>query len=393
MSEYQYYEFSALDRPLTPAQQAELRACSTRARITAAGFCNEYHWGNLKADRLDWMTRYFDAHVYSSNWGTCDFILSLPKDALDAPAAERYAGGTGGRGEYGGDAFTIMQADGRWILIWSLSLDGGGDEERFWGEDGPGWMGRLQALRDEVLGGDLRPLYLGWLARLCSCELDDDALEPPVPPGLGSLTPAQAALVEFLMLDPDLLAVAAAASADLAPAGAPDAAAQAWLAQLTEPQARQLVAQLLSEGGRAVGRDVRVRLAHWTRGQQPQGEPTAPPRTVARIEAGRGEAERLRLERERVAREAREAVELAQRQRHLADVALRADAIWTDMDALLLRGTGTSYGQAERVLLELSQALAAAGRADEFQRGLARQLASHGKRPAWLARLRKAGLM
>ena len=35
MSEYQYYEFLAVDRPLTAAEQAEIRQLSTRARITA----------------------------------------------------------------------------------------------------------------------------------------------------------------------------------------------------------------------------------------------------------------------------------------------------------------------------------------------------------------------
>ncbi len=37
MSEYQYYEFQAVDRPLDATEQTELRAMSTRARITACG--------------------------------------------------------------------------------------------------------------------------------------------------------------------------------------------------------------------------------------------------------------------------------------------------------------------------------------------------------------------
>jgi len=45
MSEYQYYEFQALDRPLTREQMAELRAVSSRAKITAYNFVNEYNWG------------------------------------------------------------------------------------------------------------------------------------------------------------------------------------------------------------------------------------------------------------------------------------------------------------------------------------------------------------
>jgi ABC-type transporter lipoprotein component MlaA len=41
MSEYQYYEFLAVDHPLDERQQAEVRALSSRARITATSFTNE----------------------------------------------------------------------------------------------------------------------------------------------------------------------------------------------------------------------------------------------------------------------------------------------------------------------------------------------------------------
>jgi hypothetical protein len=37
MSEYQYYEFRAVDRPLSQTEQGELRRVSSRARISAAG--------------------------------------------------------------------------------------------------------------------------------------------------------------------------------------------------------------------------------------------------------------------------------------------------------------------------------------------------------------------
>ena len=69
MSEYQYYEFLALDRPLTDKQRAELRSLSTRAEITATRFVNEYHWGDLKGDPQKMAERYFDAFLHLANWG------------------------------------------------------------------------------------------------------------------------------------------------------------------------------------------------------------------------------------------------------------------------------------------------------------------------------------
>jgi hypothetical protein len=43
VSEYQYYEFLATDRPLDDREQADIRSLSTRARIAATSFVNEYH--------------------------------------------------------------------------------------------------------------------------------------------------------------------------------------------------------------------------------------------------------------------------------------------------------------------------------------------------------------
>ena len=51
MSEYQYYEFRTIDRPLTDRQMRELRAISTRAAISRRSFSNHYEDGDLKAAR------------------------------------------------------------------------------------------------------------------------------------------------------------------------------------------------------------------------------------------------------------------------------------------------------------------------------------------------------
>jgi len=70
MSEYQYYEFLAIDRPLSSSEIQELRKLSTRAEITSTRFTNTYHWGSFRGSPSDMMERYFDAHVYVANWGT-----------------------------------------------------------------------------------------------------------------------------------------------------------------------------------------------------------------------------------------------------------------------------------------------------------------------------------
>jgi hypothetical protein len=90
MSEYQYYEFLALDQPLTDKQRAELRSLSTRAEITATRFVNEYNWGDLRGDPRTMMERYFDAFLYLANWGTRRLTFRLPLGVLDAETAGPY---------------------------------------------------------------------------------------------------------------------------------------------------------------------------------------------------------------------------------------------------------------------------------------------------------------
>lgn len=93
MSEYQYYEFLAVDRPLDNAQQAEVRTLSTRARITATSFTNEYHWGDFRGDPRRLVERYYDAHLYLANWGTRRVMFRLPLSLLALDVAEQYCTG------------------------------------------------------------------------------------------------------------------------------------------------------------------------------------------------------------------------------------------------------------------------------------------------------------
>jgi hypothetical protein len=63
MSEYQYYEFQAIDRPLAEQEMRELRSYSTRANITPTSFTVDYSWGDFKGDEDAWMAKYFDGPV------------------------------------------------------------------------------------------------------------------------------------------------------------------------------------------------------------------------------------------------------------------------------------------------------------------------------------------
>ena len=109
MSENQYHEFVAIDEPLTPKQMTELRARSSRASITPTSFVNDYQWGNLKGDPVDWIWRYFDAHVYVANWCTFFLYLRVPKSAFDAKTLQVFKTKT---------VFLVKQTKTHWLLEW-----------------------------------------------------------------------------------------------------------------------------------------------------------------------------------------------------------------------------------------------------------------------------------
>src|SRR5438105_15589404 len=91
MSEYQYYEFQAIDRPLDERAMAALRSITSRARITSTSLVNVYHFGDFKGNPDRLMDKYFDAHLYVANWGTHRLKLRLPSAAIDLATVNPYS--------------------------------------------------------------------------------------------------------------------------------------------------------------------------------------------------------------------------------------------------------------------------------------------------------------
>ncbi len=205
MSEYQYYEFLALDKALTDQQRAELRELSSRAVITATRFVNEYHYGDFRGSPEKLMELYYDAFLYLANWGTRRLMFRLPRELLDAEVARRYC--------YTDVASVTATSD---HVIISFFLDR--EPEDDWVE-GEGWLASMVQARSDLAAGDLRLLYLGWLLSVQRSddfdEDDEDPVEPPVPAGLAELSPSLSAIAEFLGIYEDLVAVAAEASPPL----------------------------------------------------------------------------------------------------------------------------------------------------------------------------------
>jgi hypothetical protein len=393
VSEYQYYEFLAIDRPLDDAERAEVRSLSTRARITATSFVNEYHWGDFKGDPSQLMERYYDAHLYVANWGTHRVMFRLPCDLLDPDVVKDYCVG---------DQVSAWATD-EYIVLDVASEDHAGELD--FDYDAATLLSAIVGVRAELAAGDLRPLYLAWLATYGAWERDedvfdrdaDDDLEPPVPPGLGALTAAQRTLAEFLRLDDNLIAIAAQASPPLdETADDPDDLA-AWVARLPVTEKDRLLARVV----RGEAARVRMELLRHFRDEHRRGDtapiiPVPARRTVADLldNAARRRADHeCRLAAQRADDEARrEQARLQARERRLDKLANEEDAAWSRVEAMIATRKPAEYDAAVTLLTDL-QALAE--REDRYDTFTSRTIAlrqTHARKPALIERLNRAGI-
>jgi hypothetical protein len=385
VSEYQYYEFQAIDKPLTEKQMIELRALSSRATITPTSFTNHYEWGNFKGDPHKLMTDYFDAHLYLANWGTHWFMLRFPRRLLDEKTAAAYC-----RAES-----ATVDAKCEWTILGFVSEDEDGD----WEDTGEGSLASLIPLRADILAGDLRCLYLGWLLCAQSGELDDEELEPTLPPGCPSLRELSASLeafADFLRIDPDLIAVAAE--------GLPDAAASqptrddlsAWVRTLPAAEKDGLLLRLVEGEGASLRWELLKRFREERSPAESAARQNVRRRTVAQLMDLRDAREKERTRRE-AEEKARRAARLAEQQaqaraKHLDGLVGREAQLWTQAEALIRTKQPKKYDEAAALLTDLRDLAARQGTPADFRSRLAELRGRHSQKPSLLRRLRQAGI-
>lgn len=388
VSEYQYYEFLAIDRPLDDDEQAAVRSLSTRARITATSFVNEYHWGDFRGNPARLMERYYDAHLYVANWGTHRVMFRLPGDLLDPGVVEDYCDG---------DQVSAWVAGGFVVLDFTSEDDAG---EFDFDYDAEALLPAIVGVRAELAAGDLRPLYLAWLAAHGACEPDEDVfdrdpgddLEPPVPPGLGRLTAAQRALATFLRLDEDLLVIAARTSPPLEDAASDSDELAAWVDRLPVVEKNRLLIRVLQ--GEAAR--VRMELSRRFRRDNAPKVPAPTRRTVTDLldAAARERAERARRLAAQQAEEQarRERASALARERRLDELAREEAAAWSRVEAMIATKKPAEYNAAVTLLTELQALAERDGHYDTFTLRTTEIRQRHARKPSLIDRLDKAGI-
>jgi hypothetical protein len=369
MSEYQHYEFQTIDRLLTEAEQAEVEELSGHIEVTASRAVVTYSYGDFRHDPKQVLSRYFDACLYAANWGTRRLMFRFPHGLIDLTDVEPYF-------REGAIEFTKLGAH----QILEIELN---EEEGFGWVEAEGVLSGLVQLRNDILDGDYRCLYLAWLKAVTLEDPEDvaDEKEPPVPAGLQRLTPALQRLAQFFDIDPHLIESATAASPTKTLAVSDKALRQA-IAQLTREEFDEFLFRLAQgEAGLSLA------LKHKLRGMLktspfPQDSLRRPVRELLKG------ARRLREQAEQRQREEAE----KRRIEELKKLAKREAQAWQEVGTLIQRRQAKAYDEAVEQLLKLRELAEFQNTQSDFKKRLRQLREQYQSRHSFIQRLERVGL-
>ena len=378
MSEYQYVSFRAVDKPVKGKDLEYMRKQSTRAEVTPWSFSNEYHYGDFHGNTLEMMRRGYDLHLHYANFGTRTLMIRLPEGFPDAKAAQEYLGEEGLR--------YIEDKTGPGGILCVEPYYEVDSIEELWDTDFEELIEELMPLRDELMSGDLRSLYLLHLVVCRDSNHDpEETQEGPVPAGLGRLGNHHVALAEYYDLRDELLEVAVV--------GAPAQAA----ARKTDPQVEQMhwleaqpsavkdkwLADLMSDSDTAV----RAELLREFKKTRPvvATQSVRLNRTMSALNAA--SEDRAKLNNKKAAES-----EARARTKRLANMAADPEKVLKKTEQLISKRNSEAYAEVAELLADLRDSLAGTDQAHLAEQQVQRLRSDNPNLRGFISELRRHGL-
>ena len=384
MGEFQCYKFKTIDRPLSDNARREVDALSSRGQVSSTSATFIYHYSDFRHKPETVLEKYFDAMLYYTNWGSKRLMFRLPADLVDKNAVSAYL-----YGDYYGSNEISLSRKGDFLLlnIHFEEEEGGG-----WMEEGDYDLGDLTPLREDILNGDYRALYLAWVSfaqydgrydgeDFEEGEEDEEAGKgktPPVPPNMKHMSAALKAFTRFFEIDDDLVSASQSISPDLAVASLDY---EKLLEQLPENERLEWLARLLKSEPR-LDVQLRKRLEQFA----PKGVAPKP------VQPTTSELQSLTAQK-RQERKRREAAEARERHvQRMKQVASQEQALWKSVPFNLQRQTGKSYDIATETLKDLRDLAEYQGKLEVFKEKMLELRKEYFRRTAVISRWEKAGL-
>lgn len=364
MSEYQYYEFQAIDRPLNEREQSVISEISSRVDLTPTRAAFTYNYSDFPRSAEKILAKYFDAMIYLTNWGARQLMFRFPKSLIETEQIQPYCF----------EDCISLSATGKYVIL-NIELH---DEEGGEWIEGGGWLPSLAMLRNDILQQDYRVLYLAWLKATAVEDSDDASCEPPVPPGLGKLSGPLRNFAELFEIDKHLIKSAAKQSPSQSPGS--DARLMQAVKKLSRKECDEFLLNLVhGEPHLSVRLNKRLRELS---GIQPESQKQ---RTIKQIhETSDKEREK---EQKRKAQQAE-----AKRIQKLEELEHRETRVWEQVDSLIQKFQAKAYDDAVRHLAELRELAIHKGQEDAFQERMNQICSQYQRRSSLMKRLRGRGL-
>ena len=369
MSEYQYYEWQTIDRTLSASQQTEVDQLSSHMDIVSATQAVvTYSWGNFKHDPHKILLKYFDAFLYDSNFGSRRIVFRLPKKMIDLRALQEYT--------YD-DWIDIEEHETDCLLYLSYNEDA-----NEWIES-DNFLSRLLPLRDQIIQGDYRALYIVWLKAISyeTDEFADDIPEPPTPNGLRKLDSGLQTLVRFFDVNPHLIAAAAGSGKEAGSTSEVDL--ETAISKLTPLEMENHLRQIVRGEPGALAA-LKKNLAQLS--QVKAHKTQSPSHSVPELLTA---AEKLKEQEQQKAR--KDAAR--QRIQYLEKFSTQEESAWSAIETLLQQKRGAAYQQAANLLVDLRDLSIYQKQEGEFRERFHALLAQYSKSQAFRERLKKMGLL
>ncbi len=330
------------------------------------------------------MDRYFDAFVYVANWGTRRLMFRIPRNFFDVEGVSAYCDEDSGLSFKAGKAHVVLEfrsedeEDGDWV-------------------EGEPWMPDLISLRADLMRGDTRALYLGWLATLESDNRDEDEdeeqEEPPVPPGLKKLSAPLKALAEFLRVDNVLIEAAADRSVGEPPSEPSRDVLERWVKGLPVADKNDYLVRFLAEDGDLFLRaEIAKRFRDEAMPKPKRAASEAKPRTVKQLFAARDALIEGQDHQAAQAKARRDRKEAEERARYLDGLALRERAAWEEVDSLIESKQQKEYDEAVSLLVDLQDQADRSGRSADVTARIRELRQRHRTKSSLIRRLNEQGL-
>lgn len=215
MSTFQHYQFKPTDRPFTEREREEIDAWSSRTSPSATAATYTFTYSDFQRKEEELLEKYFDAILSVATWGAKRLLFRLPKDLIKEQNLSAYIF----EDDDSENSIAVHTCESCYLLEMNFSAE----DEPSRKKDNNIDLNDLLPIREDILQGDNRALYLLWLqfaqhAKVAREESDENTegetkyFPPPVPANLAKLSGTSKALIEFFEIEEEIIKVAKASS-------------------------------------------------------------------------------------------------------------------------------------------------------------------------------------